>query len=102
MNDVQNRRILALLDMLYNTLGNKTTCNVCHKYFIHILTVMNNLTINYGTETSPELAEINYDDANALITELILFIEDVDAENHGTYQRHFNEITRILNFAIAA
>lgn len=24
MNDVQNRRILALLDMLYNTLGNKT------------------------------------------------------------------------------
>ena len=71
MNDVQNRRILALLDMLYNTLGNKTTCNVCHKYFIHILTVMNNLTINYGTETSPELAGINYDDANALITELI-------------------------------
>ncbi len=48
MNDVQNRRILALLDMLYNTLGNKTTCNVCHKYFIHILLIMNNLTINYG------------------------------------------------------
>ena len=50
MNDVQNRRILALLDMLYNTLGNQTTCKVCHKYFILILTVMNNLTINYGTE----------------------------------------------------
>ena len=49
-----------------------------------------------------ELAGINYDDANALITELILFIEDVDAENHETYQRHFNEIIRILNFAIAA
>ena len=80
MNDVQNRRILALLDMLYNTLGNKTTCNVCHKYFIHILTVMNNLTINYGTETSPELAGINYD----------------------AYPGHLNEITRILNFAIAA
>ncbi|MES4716997.1 hypothetical protein MR318_19740 [Escherichia coli] len=102
MNDVQNRRILALLDMLYNTLGNKTTCNVCHKYFIHILTVMNNLTINYGTETSPELARINYDDANALITELILFIEDVDAENHEAYPGHLNEIIRILNFAIAA
>ncbi|HEL5768843.1 TPA: hypothetical protein UOP24_003536, partial [Escherichia coli] len=56
----------------------------------------------YGTETSPELAGINYDDANALITELILFIEDVDAENHEAYPGHLNEITRILNFAIAA
>lgn len=99
MNDVQNRRILALLDMLYNTLGNKTTCNVCHKYFILILTVMNNLTINYGTETSPELTGISYNDANTLITELILFIEAVDAENHGTYPEHLNEIKRILSFA---
>lgn len=102
MNDVQNRRILVLLDMLYNTLGNQTTCKVCHKYFILILTVMNNLTINYGTETSPELSAISYEDANALITELILFIEDVDAENHEAYPGHLNEIKRILSFAIAA
>ncbi len=102
MNDVQNRRILALLDMLYNTPGNKTTCKVCHKYFILILSIMNNLTINYGSETSPELSGISYEDANALITELILFIEDVDAENHEAYPGHLNEIKRILNFAIAA
>lgn len=33
---------------------------------LSILTVMNNLTINYGTETSPELSAISYEDANAV------------------------------------
>ena len=52
MNDVQNRRILALLNMLYYALGNRTTCDICHKYFILVLSVMNNLTINYGGNDS--------------------------------------------------
>lgn len=45
MNDVQNRRILALLNMLYYALGNRTTCDICHKYFILVLGDAANLLI---------------------------------------------------------
>ncbi|EPB2545107.1 TPA: hypothetical protein JZG31_003413 [Escherichia coli] len=101
MNDVQNRRILALLNMLYYALGNRTTCDICHKYFILVLSVMNNLTINYGSQTSLELTGISYEDANDLITELILFIEDVNADNDMEYPAHLNKIQALLNFAVA-
>ncbi|AUS65358.1 hypothetical protein PS042_13380 [Escherichia albertii] len=100
MNDVQNRRILALFNMLYYALGNRTTCDICHKYFILVLSVMNNLTINYGAQTSPELTNISYEDANDLITELLLFIEDVDVDNDAAYPAHFNKIKTLLGFVV--
>ncbi|WCQ51678.1 hypothetical protein NL418_014520 [Escherichia coli] len=81
--------------MWFNTLGNKTTYNVCYKYFFPIPTDIKPPRKKYGTETPPELGGINYDDANALITELILFIEDVDAENHEVISGTFGEVFRI-------
>ncbi|HCD1255284.1 TPA: hypothetical protein JD854_RS09435 [Citrobacter amalonaticus] len=101
MNEVQNRRVLALLDMLFYALGNKTECDICHKFFLLVLALGNNLTTHYGTRTSSELSAISYDDANALITELLLFIYDVDVDNHSAYTDHFDEIKRLMSPAIA-
>lgn len=100
MNDVQNRRVLALLNMLFYALGNNSDCDKCHNYFRLLQSICNNLTTQYGTRTSPELFAINDENANALITELLLFIDDVDAEKHAAYPGHFDEIKRLMSPAI--
>ncbi|MHC8936149.1 hypothetical protein ACYX37_02910 [Escherichia coli] len=48
-----------------------------------------------------KLTGISYEDANDLITELILFIEDVNADNDMEYPAHLNKIQALLNFAVA-
>ena len=101
MNDVQNRRILALLNMLYYALGNRTTCDICHKYFILVLSVINFLIIYFVLHSSPLLTGFSYEHSNDLITELILFIEDVNADNDMAYPAHLNKIQALLNFAVA-
>ncbi len=95
MNDNQYNSIKYNLDHLVKIFTlNSSTCDNCKGYSLRFYTYYKEFALRNASSYSKE---INYDEANRIITELTLFIKDAEINNDTSFSAHETNIKLIFS-----